>query len=203
MDSRLRYLPEITGQAIMSIDWPTRLIAIGKKYGLHIDDMESFQEVVLKSMLGIIDPDRFESSLLESLALSPANLDAVIDDVNDAILEPIHDFVMNQGKPSIDPLKQAGITIPQMQPESIPVSVSSLGATSRPIDSPLDIFEPIVPTKPIESVIPEPLSEPVHIQLPETTAISSDQEPLVKKLMVPGNYEDFFVHKPVITDHSL
>ena len=44
LDNRLRYLPEITGKAIASIDWPGRIIEIGRKYGLHMDDIEELQE---------------------------------------------------------------------------------------------------------------------------------------------------------------
>ena len=109
LENRLRYLPEITGQAINSIDWSGKLISIGHKYGLHVDEMEEFQGVVLKSMIGLIDPEHFETELINALALSPITTEQVIAEINAQIFEPIHDFVMNKGK--IDTMKSTGITV--------------------------------------------------------------------------------------------
>jgi hypothetical protein len=67
LDNRLRYLPEITGKAINSIDWATKIITIGHTYGLHVDEMEEFQAVVLKSMIGLIAPENFEQELYQHL----------------------------------------------------------------------------------------------------------------------------------------
>lgn len=114
LDNRLRYLPEITGKAITSIDWSTKLITIGKKYGLHIDEMEEFQTVVLKSMIGLIPPEQFETELISALAVSPTDTEKIIHEINDQIFEPIHNFIMNQGA-VVDPLKQAGIIIEPVQ----------------------------------------------------------------------------------------
>ncbi len=110
LDNRLRYLPEITGQAINSIDWAARIITIGHTYGLHVDEMEEFQEVVLKSMIGLIDPEHFESELINTLALSPATTEKIISELNIQVFAPIHDFVMNGGA-TTDPIKNLGISI--------------------------------------------------------------------------------------------
>jgi hypothetical protein len=109
LENRLRYLPEITGQAINSIDWSGKLIEIGHKYGLHVDEMEEFQGVVLKSMIGLIDPQQFEVELINALALSPVTTEQIIAEINAQIFEPIHDYVMNNGK--VDVMKSTGIVI--------------------------------------------------------------------------------------------
>ena len=113
LENRLRYLPEITGQAINSIDWATRIITIGHKYGLHVDEMEEFQEVVLKSMTGLIAPEQFESELITALALSPATTEKIIAELNAQIFEPVHDYVMNGGKS--DGLKTSGIEVEKFE----------------------------------------------------------------------------------------
>lgn len=118
LDNRLRYLPEITGKAINSIDWASRIITIGHKYGLHVDEMEEFQGVVLKSMIGLIVPENFETELISTLALSPATTEQVIRELNTQVFEPIHDFVMNGGK--VDELKKTGIILTSAEPESVP-----------------------------------------------------------------------------------
>ena len=112
LDNRLRYLPPLAGQAIMSIDWSSKLIDIGRSFGLHIDEMEDFQAVVLKALTGLIAPAAFEQELIAALALSPANAEKVIAAVNAQVFEPIHDFVMRGGKSApINPLAQAGIHV--------------------------------------------------------------------------------------------
>ncbi len=117
LDNRLRYLPEITGRAIASIDWSSKLITIGKKYGLHIDDMEDFQTVVLKSMIGLIPPEKFETEIISAVALSPIDTEKIIHEINDQIFEPIHDFVINGGKS--DPLKATGLEVSAAPSETI------------------------------------------------------------------------------------
>ena len=118
LDNRLRYLPEITGKAINSVDWSGKLVAIGHKYGLHVDEMEEFQGVVLKSMIGLIPPEKFEMELINALALSPATIEEVISEINVQIFEPIHNFVMSDGK--VDPIKNSGIVLETPIPEVTP-----------------------------------------------------------------------------------
>lgn len=113
LTNRLRYLPEITGKAINSIDWPTKVVEIGHKYGLHVDDIEELQTVVLKSMTGLASPADFESNLISATAASPSTVEKLILDLNHQIFEPIHDFVMTDGK-TPDPLAAHGI---ELQPE--------------------------------------------------------------------------------------
>lgn len=132
LDNRLRYLPEITGKAINSIDWPSKLIEIGKKYGMHVDEMEDFQSVVLRSMIGMVAPEKFEDELITTLALSPANAQKVLEDINASILEPIHNFVMNNGK-TPDALTTAGIVIePSHEEAPMTLSAAPLEIPSSP-----------------------------------------------------------------------
>lgn len=151
LDNRLRYLPEITGKAINSIDWSSKLITIGKKYGLHIDEMEEFQGAVLKSMIGLVPPEKFESELTSTLALSPVDVEKIIHEINDTIFEPIHDYIVHQGAPR-DELKKTGIIIePAITPTVAPVSENSFEVTDTiTTNTPLEIPaspEPVVPPR--------------------------------------------------------
>lgn len=110
LTNRLRYLPEITGKAINSIDWSSQVVSIGHKYGLHMDDIEELQMVVLKSMTGLAAPADFETNLISATAASPSTVEKLISDLNQHIFEPIHDFVMTGGK-TPDPLAVHGIEL--------------------------------------------------------------------------------------------
>lgn len=98
LDNRLRYLPEITAKAIASVDWATKLSDIAHTYGLHMDEVEDLQSVVMRSMVGMIQPADFEQALISALALSPANAEKMISEINVQVFQPIHDFVMAGGK---------------------------------------------------------------------------------------------------------
>ena len=143
LDNRLRYLPPITGAAIASVDWSAKVIEIGHKYGLHIDEMEDFQAVVLKSMIGLIAPASFETELINALALSPANAEKIIEDINIKIFGPIHDYVMRQGKPQ-DAMEGAGIVVQHKEDDNLNmvvpfVSASTESAIANNLGNPVDI----------------------------------------------------------------
>ncbi len=170
LDNRIRYLPEITGKAINSIDWSTKLIEIGKKFGLHVDELEDFQGVVLKSMIGMIPPEKFEDELISALALSPSNAVKVIEEINNEILEPIHDYVMNKGKTN-DPLKTAGIIVETPTEEPV-VSIS-------PQENTLSIPKP--PSYTNESADSLPVFE-----------VPASPEPTIQKPVIRGNFGAVF-----------
>lgn len=151
LDNRLRYLPEITGRAIASIDWSSKLITIGKKYGLHIDDMEDFQTVVLKSMIGLVPPEQFETEIISAVALSPVDTEKIIHEINDQVFEPIHDFVVSGGK--TDVLKTTGLEITPAAPEIIQPVVSHREIEPASAESSFEIpaSPESFPTKPIVS----------------------------------------------------
>lgn len=135
LDNRLRYLPEVTGKAIASIDWSSKIIEIGHKYGIHVDDIEDLQAVVLKSMIGLLPPDEFERNLVMATAVSPSTAEQVIEAMNAAIFEPIHQFVMSGGKKP-DALAAAGIELekeePAEQPTVLPQAAPELEIPASP-----------------------------------------------------------------------
>lgn len=179
LENRLRYLPEITGRAINSIDWPTTLIEVGHKHGLHIDEMDEFQAVVLKAMTGLIAPDHFESELISATAVSPTTAENMINEINEKIFEPIHNFVMSGGKPKIpepnDPLKAAGIVIDSGPEPEVQEFLS-------------------VPKPPL------PVAETTEMELP-TSPEPIPQPPT--KPFVQGKFEDYFINVPKQTNQTM
>lgn len=173
LDNRLRYLPEITGKAIASIDWSSKIIEIGHKYGIHVDDIEDLQAVVLKSMIGLLPPDEFEKNLILATAVSPSVSEQIIIAMNQAIFEPIHQFVMADGKPK-DPLAAAGIELQKKEPE--PYRPNPQGLATPPIKEEISQLE--IPASPEPKVV-------------------------TRKPIVQGKFDDFFVNVSTQTDHSM
>jgi hypothetical protein len=166
LDNRLRYLPPITGAAIGSVDWSAKVIEIGHKYGLHIDEMEDFQAVVLKSMIGLIAPANFEQELITALALSPSSADKVIEDVNIKIFGPIHDYVMRQGKP-VDGIKAAGIVLQDPSNEPAPQMAAPFAAhNTAAAAASVDLGNPVDIDFGANTVSAESVANPTIGQLP-------------------------------------
>jgi len=198
LDNRLHYLPAITGQAIQSIDWSTELINIGRKYGLHIDEMEDLQTIVLKSLIGLLPAEEFENNLISNLALSPSNADKVMSDINDRIFSPIHEFVMNKGKKP-DTLSATGIVL-QPSEDATP----SFGSMpTSPVSATLEI--PASPSTRKEFPIPRPATAPAPTVQPQAPAAMplAFEKPKSDKPFVQGKFDDFFVNIPTSTNQSL
>ncbi len=176
LQNRLRYLPEITGKAISSVDWPTKVIDIGRKYGLHIDDIEELQMVVLKSMTGLLPPADFETNLINATAASPATAEQMIGDMNDQIFQPIHEFVMNNGKQP-DSLTSTGIVI---EPETH-IPDAPYPSNKNPLH---DSGEGGRQSRPGEVV-----TGPAELEIP------ASPKPMTKP-QVKGNFSSFFVDAP-------
>jgi hypothetical protein len=143
LQNRLRYLPEITGKALSSLDWPTEVIHIGHDQGLHMDEIEELQAVVLKSMTGLLPPDQFETNIISATAASPAAVEKIIQRLNEKVFEPIHAFVMNNGA---------------VPPQPVP------GMEFKPATEELDFFapQPETPSSSSELILPETHSETIE-----------------------------------------
>ena len=176
-ENRLRYLPEITGRAISSVDWATKLIEIGKKHGLHMDDIEELQTVVMKSMVGLLPPGNFEANIVSATALSPASAEQVIAEINNQIINPIHQFVITGGKKP-DGLTATGIILePTTEGPSQPTPTA---------------------TTPSQTTGSINQGEPGELTLPEVV-----HAPAPKKPAVSGDFSEFFINTAAQTDHSM
>lgn len=96
-EEQLVYLPEINQQALKSFDWATELLAIGKNYGLHIDQLEDLQVETMLVLVGLVQAGDYQNELITRLAISPSEANRIIEQVNDRIFQPIHDYIVNGG----------------------------------------------------------------------------------------------------------
>ena len=72
-------------------------------------------------MIGLLPPDEFERNLVMATAVSPSTAEQVIEAMNAAIFEPIHQFVMSGGKKP-DALAAAGIELEKDEPAEQPAA---------------------------------------------------------------------------------
>ena len=96
-NEQLELLPAINQEAIRSCDWMNMLVDIGKKNALMLDEVEDLQIETMLVLVGVTSPDNYEAELIEKLALSPAQADKLLSDINQQVFTPIHDYIVRGG----------------------------------------------------------------------------------------------------------
>lgn len=189
-EEQLTYLPAINQQALRSFDWATELVAIGKNYGLHIDELEDLQTETMLLLVGLITAEQYPNEIINRLAISPAEAEKIIEQVNDRIFIPIHDYIVNGGvtqastpttimqsagfemtkddspvPTSPDTMIRMGGTTPVTQ--SIPESKPTPTITTSPLQ-----FHPVAENS-TQPIVPEIVAIPVP--KPPTLTLSKDK----------------------------
>ncbi len=161
-EEQLVYLPEINQQALKSFDWATELLSIGKNYGLHIDQLEDLQIETMLVMVGLVQVKDYPDELITRLAISPSEANRIIEQVNERIFTPIHDYIVNGG-PKI-------ITTPTGVMESAGFEITNDDA---PLVTKTDNFTRVGGVaSPMQTIIADDV-KPVPQSTPVTPAVSA------------------------------
>lgn len=189
-EEQLTYLPAINQQALRSFDWATELVAIGKNYGLHIDELEDLQTETMLLLVGLITAEQYPNEIINRLAISPAEAEKIIEQVNDRIFIPIHDYIVNGGVTQVSTpttiMQSAGF---EMTKDDSPVPTSPdtmirMGGTTPVTQSiPESKPTPTITTSPLQfhpvaenstqPIVPEIVAIPVP--KPPTLTLSKDK----------------------------
>ena len=166
-EEQLVYLPEINQQALKSFDWATELLSIGKNYGLHIDELEDLQVETMLVLVGLVQPADYQNELINRLAISPIEATKIIEQVNDRIFTPIHDYIVNGG-PKV-------VTTPTGVMESAGFEITDDDA---PVVTKTDNFTRVGGVaSPMQNIIPEDVT-PVPTQPVVSPVITTGTTPL-------------------------
>ncbi len=128
-EEQLAYLPTINQEALKAFDWATELVGIGKNYGLHIDELEDLQIETMLLLVGLTSPDNYEKELIERLAIPPSEAEKIIEQINERIFTPIHEYIVNGGNKPTTPatiMESAGLQITDDTPVPTTASPASL-----------------------------------------------------------------------------
>jgi len=82
-------LPSTVQEAILGTRVSEAVQAIGKKRSLLIDQVGSLETEVMLLLVGLSDTEEFPDNLRENLEVSSSQAEEITGDVNDMILEPI------------------------------------------------------------------------------------------------------------------
>jgi len=97
IEEKYRQLPEAVKEAMYSVETSDAVLAIGKKYDLHIDQIGLLAEEAGLVMLGLTPSYQFIDSIQKKLGANRATAENITLDVNTEIFLPIREFLRQSG----------------------------------------------------------------------------------------------------------
>ncbi|MBY0472954.1 hypothetical protein K2Q00_01540 [Patescibacteria group bacterium] len=136
IEQRLAELPQDVRDAMLSAQLGENLRAIGQKHGLHIDQVGVLEDETMLVMLGFFEPEDFNNQLIAQLRISPADAEAITQEVTQQVFLPIREsmkaFTESKRKIMSEPAQVRPIGSVEPRPDLAPAS-ATVGATSTNI----------------------------------------------------------------------
>lgn len=85
----MKTLPHNVQEAIHASSWERKILDIGRKYGLHVDQLEILQTELSLAVLGLSGRDEFVRETMHEARIDKQTMDRIVDDINREIFEPI------------------------------------------------------------------------------------------------------------------
>ncbi len=89
IDQHMKTLPEDVQEAIHGSSWERKILMIGRKYGLHVDQLEILQTELSLAVLGLTGRDEFARETMHEARIDKQTMDLMVVDINKEIFEPI------------------------------------------------------------------------------------------------------------------
>jgi len=93
-------LPALTQQAIDSIDWRAVILGMREKKGYSYEQLEDLELETELLLCGMTNPENFPKELMERMKLPKAEIDMLINELNETIFKKIRDKLMGTSSSS-------------------------------------------------------------------------------------------------------
>ena len=107
IDRQYNKSPAVIKHIIFAADTADKIMAIGEKNKLHIDQIGLLADEITHVLLGLTPSSRFAQDLQESLRIGPEVAQSISGDVNKDILLPIRETLQQISKPDLNELPSA------------------------------------------------------------------------------------------------
>lgn len=97
LEERYNQLPEAVKEAMYAVETADKIMAIGKKYNLHIDQIGLLAEETGLVMLGLTPYYQFMDNIQKKLGVNRAASENITLDINTEIFLPIREFLKQGG----------------------------------------------------------------------------------------------------------
>lgn len=89
IQEHMRKLPEGVRSAIHASDWERKILTIGRRYGLHVDQLEVLQTELSLAVLGLSSREEFVKETMKEAHILSETMVKLVSDINTEIFEPI------------------------------------------------------------------------------------------------------------------
>ncbi len=114
-------LPPYIRESLKHIPWASEILNIGRKYGIHVDDMGTLQLETMMVLVGIVHPNEYPKALEHELHIPPDTIAGIVHDVNEKILKTIRQelisFIEQKNNETEQIFEKTGI---ELDPEGTP-----------------------------------------------------------------------------------
>lgn len=91
IDQHMKNLPEDVQEAIHASSWERKILDIGRKYGLHVDQLEILQTELSLAVLGLTEREEFVQETMREARIDKHVMETMVMDINREIFEPIRE----------------------------------------------------------------------------------------------------------------
>lgn len=95
IEERVAMLPPYIRTALGNINWGPEILNIGKKFGLHVDEMGTLQTETVLVLVGLVHPNEYPANLRQELHVPQEKIDGIVKDVNEKILKTIRQSLID------------------------------------------------------------------------------------------------------------
>jgi hypothetical protein len=169
IEQRIAELPEDVRSAVLSVEWETKVQAIGARNKLHIDQTGALGDATLMAMLGFFELSQFPGRIAEELKVPPDKAATLAKEVSDEVFMSIRESLKKLSggtKESAPPPQTPPKPIPPPPPPKPPLPKPDLSAAdnmlrgktvSLPSQPPP---KPVAPPPPVPAPAPKPPAPP-------------------------------------------
>lgn len=126
IQNHMNTLPDYMQEAIHASGWERKILAIGRKYGLHIDQLDVLQTELSLVILGLSDRDEFVREVTHEAGISSQIMNGIVSEINHDIFEPIRERLHEYQQKHTQETQSSGDDEGSEENEVVETSVSGL-----------------------------------------------------------------------------
>jgi hypothetical protein len=182
IEQKINLLPENIRNAINAFDWPGKIVTIGNKYDLQIDELEIFRKITLEVIVGISSAENYKDFLKKKLSVSEEIAGDLVLEANQHIFRELQKHAFQTPKEeSVGEIKVEKYY--NSDPYHEPIGHDDVRASMREEGIELlDHDDPLIQ----ESDITSPVTEPVFKMPTQTPAPSRDYQETIEDTDLRG-----------------
>lgn len=93
ISDHMKTLPRDVQDAINASSWERKVLTIGRRHGLHVDQLEILQTELSLAVLGLADREEFVQETMREARIDRQSMEKIVKDINEEIFEKIRNYL--------------------------------------------------------------------------------------------------------------